>query len=323
MNTLRRTACVPALRTAAVTAAVLASLGLAACSGGDKDKPASQVAAKVNKEEISVHQINYLLQRQPGLKPEQAESASKTALERLIDQELAVQKAEELKLDRDPRVVQALDAARREILSRFYFEKVAEGVAKPTPEEVREYYRSKPALFSERRIYSLQEIAIQAPKEQVPELEQQLKSAKTPAEFVEQLKAKNIPFAVNQVTRAAEQLPLSMLDSFHALKDGQAMFVPSPSGAQVLVLQASRSAPVDEERARAAIEQYLMNERKRKLVEGELKDLRKSAQIEYVGKFADASGGAAQKTEVAPAAKQEAKPNSDADAISKGLSGLK
>ena len=47
------------------------------------------------------------------------------------------------------------------------------------------------------------------------------------------------------------------------------------------------------------------------------------AQIEYVGKFADASGGAAQKTEVAPAAKQEAKPNSDADAISKGLSGLK
>lgn len=120
MNTLRRTACVPALRTAAVTAAVLASLGLAACSGGDKDKPASQVAAKVNKEEISVHQINYLLQRQPGLKPEQAESASKTALERLIDQELAVQKAEELKLDRDPRVVQALDAARREILSRFY-----------------------------------------------------------------------------------------------------------------------------------------------------------------------------------------------------------
>ena len=34
----------------------------------------------------------------------------------MIDQELAVQKASELKLDREPQVVQALEAARREVL---------------------------------------------------------------------------------------------------------------------------------------------------------------------------------------------------------------
>ncbi|MFQ1030661.1 hypothetical protein ACEWB3_12410, partial [Staphylococcus haemolyticus] len=151
---------------------------------------------------------------------------------------------------------------------------------------------------------------------------------------VEYLKANNVPFAVNQVTRAAEQLPLAMLDSFHKLQPGQAMFVPSPSGAQVIVVQGARSAPVDEERARPIIEQYLLNDRKRKFVESELKDLRKTAQIEYVGKFAEASTGSAAPTAAAAgetthpaaqgAAAQDAKSGrDDSDAISKGLSGLK
>src|SRR5689334_3188050 len=47
------------------------ALVLAAC--GSKREGATQVAAKVNKEEISVHQINFLMQRQGNLKPEQVE----------------------------------------------------------------------------------------------------------------------------------------------------------------------------------------------------------------------------------------------------------
>ena len=93
------------------------ALVLVACGGGDKkDKPASQVAAKVNKEEISVHQINFVLQQQRGLKPEQADAVSRQVLERLIDQELALQKAQELKIDRDPRVVQQIEADRKSVV---------------------------------------------------------------------------------------------------------------------------------------------------------------------------------------------------------------
>ncbi|GAB4114513.1 MAG: hypothetical protein Fur0014_17120 [Rubrivivax sp.] len=108
---------------ALLTVVTAGALMLAAC-GDRKDKAASQTAAKVNKEEITVHQINFVLQQQRGLKPEQAEAAGRQVLERLIDQELAVQKADELKLDRDPRVVQQLEAVRREVLARAYAEKV-------------------------------------------------------------------------------------------------------------------------------------------------------------------------------------------------------
>jgi EpsD family peptidyl-prolyl cis-trans isomerase len=311
--------------------ALLASLAvlLAGCGGGKKDQ-ASQVAAKVNKEEISVHQINFVLQQQRGLKPEQAEAAGKQILERLIDQELAVQKAMELKLDREPRVVQQMEAAKREIIARAYLEKTGESAPKPAPEAIKAYYAEHPALFKDRRVYSLQELAIEAKPEQLDGLRAKLVAAKSSDEFVAHLKANNFNFAGNQAVRPAEQLPLNMIDAISKMKDGQAMLVPSANGAQVLVLAGSRAEPVDEARAAPAIEQFLLNDVKRKLVETDMKALRTASRIDYVGKFAEGAPAAAVKpTPAAPApAPAAAKPAApaasglDADAISKGM-GLK
>ena len=276
---------------AATLTAVALATSLAGC-GDKKEKGASQTAVKVNKDEITVHQINFILQQQRGLKPEQADAASKQILERLIDQEVTLQKAEDQKLDRDPRVVQALEAARRDIVSRAYLDKLGEGAAKTTPEEIKKYYDDKPALFSQRRVYSIQEIGIEATPEQVPVVRDALASAKNVNEFIEFLKAKEYRFTGNQAVRAAEQLPLNSLESFAKMKDGQAAVVPAPNGLQVVVLAGSRSQPVTEEQARPAIEQFILNERKRKLVEDDVKALRAAAKIQYVGKFAEGAASA-------------------------------
>ena len=272
--------------------ALMAAVALLAGCGDKKEKGASQTAAKVNKAEVTVHQINFVLQQQRGLRPEQADAASKQILERLIDQELALQKADDMKIDRDPRVVQQLEAAKREIIARAYLEKVGEAAAKPTPEEIKKYYDDKPALFKERRIYSIQEISIEAKPEQMPLLRDKLGAAKNVNEFVEYLKANDFKFAGNQAVRAAEQLPLQGLDAFAKMQDGQAVINQGPNGVQVVVLAGSRSQPVSEEQARPAIEQYLLNERKRKLIEEDVKAMRGAAKIEYVGKFAEGAPGA-------------------------------
>ena len=305
----------PRLALALVATAVL----LSAC-GEKKDAAASQTAAKVNKDEVTVHQINFVLQQQRNLRPEQAEAASKQVLERLIDQQLALQKAEETKVDRDPRVMQQLEAARREVIARAYLEKVGEAAPKPTPEEIKKYYDEKPALFSQRRIYQIQEIGIEAPADRLPELRAKLAAAKNINEFVEYLKASGLRFSGNQAVRAAEQLPLNSLEALAKMQDGQAMVVPTPTGAQVVVLAGSRMQPVTEEQARPAIDQFLVNERRRKLVEDDLKAMRTAAKIEYVGKFAEgapAAGGAA-----APAAPAPASGALSSTDITKGL-GLK
>lgn len=301
---------------------LLATAALLAGCGDKKDKAATQTAAKVNKDEITVHQINFVLQQQRNLRPEQADAASRQILERLVDQQLALQKADDLKIDRDPRVVQQLEAARREVLSRAYVEKVGEAAAKPTPEEIKQYYDQKPALFRERRVYSIQEIAIEAKPEQVNELRDQLASAKNINEFIEYLKAKEYRFSGNQAVRAAEQLPLNSLDAFARMKDGEAMLAPNPNGVQVVLLAGSRSQPVSEEQARPAIEQYLLNDRKRKLVEDDMKAMRAAAKVEYLGKFAEPAASApAGAAPVAPAAAPASAGLSSND-ISKGM-GLK
>lgn len=280
----RKTGLIRSAGIATMASAVLL-LALAGC-GDKKDKPASQTAAKVNKEEITVHQINFVLQQQRGLAPEQAASASKQVLERLIDQELALQKAQDQKLDRDPRVVQQLEAARREIIARAYVEKIAAGAPKPSPAEIKAYYDAHPALFKERRVYNLQELAIQLKPEQVAEVRARLAAAKDLPDFVNYLKTSDIKYGASQAVRAAEQLPLASLDKFAALKDGQSIFSATPTGAQVVILAGSRSEPVDEARATPAIEQFLWNERKRKVVEDDVKAMRAASKIEYVGDYA-------------------------------------
>lgn len=293
-------------RMSTTAAAVLTALLLAGCGGSGQEKGASQTAAKVNKEEITVHQINFVLQQQRGLKPEQAEAASRQILDRLIDQELAVQKAEDLKLDRDPRVVQTLEAAKRDVLARAYVEKASESASKPTPEEISKYYNEKPALFKERRIYNIQELAIEATPEQIATLRSELSSAKTINDFVDYLKSANIRFAANQAVRAAEQLPLATLDTFSKMKDGQAVLIPTATGAQVVVVAGSRAEPVDEARAKPAIEQYLYNEARRKAAEADMKAMRTAAKIEYIGKFAQPAASAASAAPAASAAAAQA-----------------
>ena len=314
--------------------ALCAAITLLAGCGDKKEKAASQTAAKVNKAEVTVHQINFVLQQQRGLKPEQTDAASKQILERLIDQELALQKADDLKLDRDPRVVQQLEAAKREIIARAYLDKVGEGATKPSAEEIKKYYDDKPALFKERRIYSIQEIGIEAKPEQVAGLREKLAGVKNIAEFVDYLKANEFKFAANQAVRAAEQLPLQSLDAFAKMQDGQAILNQGPNGVQVVVLAGSRSQPVAEEQARPAIEQFLTNERKRKLVDEDVKAMRAAAKVEYVGKFAEGAPGApaasAAPATTTPAAKSApaaapaaaASGNLSATDISKGM-GLK
>ncbi len=304
--------------------AVVAAATLLVACGGDKGDKASQTAAKVNKEEITVHQINFVLQRQQGLKPEQAEEAGRQVLERLVDQELAVQKAQELKLDRDPRVVQQVEAAKREIIARAYAERIGESVAKPANDEIAKYYAEKPALFKERRIYSLQELNIEAKPEQFEALRAKLSGAKNIGEFVEFLKANDIRFAGNQAVRAAEQLPLASLDNIAKMKDGDSLLSPNPNGLTVLTLVGSRSQPVDEERARPAIEAFLLNQRHAEAIQKDLKALRDSSKIEYVGKFAQpAASAASAATPAQPApAPASAASGLDQNAIAKGM-GLK
>lgn len=267
-------------------AAVILAIAAAISGCADKARSATQVVAKVNKEEISIHQVNFVLSRQQGIKPEQSASVSRQILERLIDQELALQKAQEFKLDRDPMVVQALETSRRDIISRAYIDRVSDTALQPTAQEIRKYFDDKPALFRERRVYQLHEFFVETTADQIAALRAELMRMRNIGEFVQYLRSKDIRFSGNQSVRPAEQLPLGMVDQFASMKDGQAILAPTASGAEVTFVISSQTVPVDEASAAPAIQQFLWNERRRQLVEKDIRSLRDSSKIEYVGAFA-------------------------------------
>jgi EpsD family peptidyl-prolyl cis-trans isomerase len=323
-------------RSAILLSAVTLALSLAACNDEDKKKPASQVAAKVNKEEISVHQINAVLARAGNLSAEQTALASREVLEKLIDQELLVQKALEKKLDREPNIMQAIEAGRRQVLSQAYLEQLTSAAAKPTAEEVKAYFEKHPELFSERRVYRLQEAAVAVGPDKLPAVQEQIAKSKSLNEVAAWLKANDIKFAANASTKSAEQLPMELLPRLHQMKDGQVALFPNPRGLLIVQLVASQNAPLDLTAATPLIEQFTLNQRRSEMASKEIAQVRAAAKIEYQGSFVKPEAATVPATTSAPAAPPvESKPVAEqkptvppatgvsAESVSKGVAGLK
>jgi EpsD family peptidyl-prolyl cis-trans isomerase len=308
------------------------TLGLTACGSKDVEKPATQIAAKVNSGEISVHQLNYVLTRTgaSSASPEAAPKIRREILDKLVDQELAVEQALEKKLDRSPDVIMAIESARREILARAYIEQVTASTAKPTIDEAKKYYSEHPQLFSERRVYNIQEIVLPASAGVGEELRSMLDSGKSMENIAQWLKGKDIKFAAGTATRSAEQIPLELLPKIHPLKVGQGLILQSPQSITVMRLVAAQSVPVTEEVALPRIQQFLGNQRAMEAAKQEFKTLKAKAKITYMGEFADAGKSAASQPAATVAegdanktgAIKSSAPATDV-AVEKGILGLK
>ncbi|CAN4276237.1 cis_trans_EpsD, peptidyl-prolyl cis-trans isomerase, EpsD family [Methylophilaceae bacterium] len=318
-----------------------AILTLTAC--GDKEKAAaskggSQVVAKVNGDEISVHQINFQLNRVAqgkALTEAQSKDASKQILARLVDQQLLKQQATEAKLDRDPRILQAIEASKNEILAQAYLERLLSKAAKPSVTQIDAFYKEKPELFESRRVFRLQELAINVGKDKYAEIAEKVNATKNINEVAVWLKEKNYPFTANSNVRAAEQLPMDFLKKLQPLKDGDMIALSNDRSVSIVHLAASQSAPITREKATPVIEQYFLNQNKAALAKKEMAALNDKANIEFIGAFADMKKGVqpaptaikksdAPQTVAGPEAQTAPTANqiSDKASMDKGLAGL-
>lgn len=277
---------------------------LVACGGGASEKaPASQVAAKVNGEEITVHELNFALQRRPGVTQENVKEASKQTLEMLIAQAIAVQRAKELKLDRTPAVQQALLAAEREVLARAYTESLASKLAKPSDGEIKAFFDKNPSLFEQRRVYTVAEFSINHAAEQQASVKALVQSATGADDLANKLSSQGLNFGSTLATRPAESIPMNLLPEFAAAHTGQTLIKPKPEGGtQVLLLTQIREAPVTLEKARPIIQRILSNERASKAIQTEMTAARQGAKVEFVGQFAATPAASAPTSNAAPVA---------------------
>lgn len=296
----------------------LALVLTAGCGKKEECKVTTQVAAKVNADEITVHQVNNVLARAQNVTPETAPQAKREILNKLIDQQLAKQQAIEKKFDRSPAVVQAVEAARSEILARAYLEQIAAAQPKPTAEEVKQYFVDHPYLFTQRRIYALEQILVMPKEGLAPKLRAQVGNARSMKEIAAWLRSQDAKFGANRATLAAEQIEMQLVPKLQAMKVGEIGVFESGGRLYVIHLLASRTAPVDEATATPRIQQVMFNERSRDAIAREMKRIKDQSKIAYLGEFeseaAAAEAKAKAETEARTRAEAEAKAKAEKEA---------
>ena len=247
---------------------------LAACDKAAANRSPTRLVAKVNGTEISLQQAGA---SSPG--------TTAQALDKLIDRELLVQSALAAKLDRDPQVAQSIEDARRQLLAQAYLERSAAAGAGSSRDEVHRFYEENPALFAERRIYRLRELLVSAPAEMIDVLRAEAAKVRDLEELAAWLKSRNSPYSVDSLTQPAEQLPLAFLPQLARMKAGEVAVFATPLGASVIQVVHAEDAPLSEAQAAPLIEQFLAGRRRLESAAAEVKRLRETANIEYLGDF--------------------------------------
>jgi EpsD family peptidyl-prolyl cis-trans isomerase len=263
-------------------ALILVAATLSACGDKAKEKKPGQALASVNGEEVTVLQLNEELQR-AGVTAAQQDTASKQLLQVLIDRQLLQEAAAKENLDRDPKVMQAIDRAKSLIVAQAYLQKRIGNVGKPTTAEVEDYFNKHPEFFSNRKQFGMSEIVIGA-NDLTPEVRSAADSAKSLEEVAVWLDAHKIKYGRTQITRSTADVPPQLSSKLLGMPKGQLFVVKEGPRAMFIAVNEVKDAPVTLAVASPQIEQFLVNKKNKEMASAELQRLRADAKIEYLNK---------------------------------------
>src|SRR6476646_4023060 len=148
-------------------AAVAMSLAVAGCkkSGDKADVASGQVVAVVDGKEITTSELNAEMQGMNVPNNEQArEQAKNAALDVLISRTILTNVARERKLDQSPTYIMQKRRADEALLVQTLQRDIASKITPPTRADAMAFINATPDLFSQRKVYSLDQIAFAVPQ---------------------------------------------------------------------------------------------------------------------------------------------------------------
>ncbi|MHA4870307.1 EpsD family peptidyl-prolyl cis-trans isomerase [Duganella sp. PWIR1] len=305
-----------AVRAGSLVLAVVSAAVLSAC-GGEKGSPKSgQALARVDGEEITVSQLNEELQR-AGVQPAQQETASKQVLSSLVDRQLLLNAAGKEKLERDPKVVQAIERAKAQIIAQAYLQKRVGAPTPPSAAAVSAYFEKNPQFFAQRKQFDMRQLVLPT-----AELNDKAKETIDKATSLEQVAAwfdaNGVKYARGQISRSSSDLPPELSARLLAMKPGQLFIVREGERSVLSQVVDVKDAPVTLAQATPQIQQFLTNQQTKQVAEAELAKLRGLAKIDYLNPAM--TPGAKTPAPAAPAASAPAQAT---DSTARGVAGLK
>jgi len=208
-------------------------------------------------------------------------------LQRVVDQKLFAQAARREKLDRDLSVVQAIEAAKREILASAYAERLMSSLSPPSEEQIDAFYHDHPELFSARRILSLDEVAVSGDPAQVAELRTRFTGSGGKLDVVQALLARRgVATVVAHVRLAPEQLDMVEASHLSRLKVGDSVIYQMAKDTHFAIVTAEQKAPLSFAQAEPQIRKLLVTQARRAAVDKEGARLQAAAHLIYAKGYA-------------------------------------
>lgn len=266
---------------AAATLVLTATLALTGC--GNKEPKAGQALASVNGSEITVLQLNEELQRAGAAATAQPEAVRKQLLESLIDRQLLQNEAAKEKLDRDPKVMQAIERAKAMIIAQAYLQKRIGNQAKPTSAEIEEYFNQHPEFFTSRKQFDMRQLVVST-KDVTEPLKSMMDSTRSLDDVAGWLDANKVKYGRTQVSRTSADMPPELSSKLLTMPKGQLFIIREGERSLLMQIAEVKDSPATLDNSIAQIEQFLINKKNKEAAETELKRLRADAKIDYFNK---------------------------------------
>lgn len=295
---------------------------LTACDDKDSLKSSGQIIAKVNDQEISVHQLNFVLAHSNGVSKENLDVVKKQVLNSLVEQAMLNEQALTNKLDRDPQIMMSIEQSKRQILAQAWLEKISKDYIKPTSQEINKFYQDHPDLFAKHKIFKLKECLIGRIDNKYDLINQHISTSKQFDELLKKLDADKIAYQINMVTQPSENVPLEELPVLSQLGEGQFIKNEKENNVLVWTVLSTTEQFVDKVKATPIIETFLVNLQRKALIEKEMLSLKSRAKTEFFGIFAGEKGHEENTPAKIEAENSKGDDKNTEDVISKGLKGL-
>lgn len=285
-------------------AALLAATSLSGCDRIKSmlgRKPAGQVIATVNGEEITALQLRAEMGGFSARDPKVMKQAQQAALQQVILRTVVAQEAKRQKLDKSPEYNLQVERGRETLLAQLYQRKVASELPVPTRKDAESFVAEHPDMFAQRKVMVVDQV-IARPAKLDPE---KYRPLQTLDQVKSALAGDGVQYQETVSVIDTATAPPQLTAQINKLPPGEVFVVPQNGSLVFNHIDQARAIPLQGDVAIALATNAVQSQRARDALSQRIKTLREAAdgKITYNEAFKPPPKTPAAKAAPAPAAK--------------------
>lgn len=216
---------------------------LAACDqSSNNDLPAGQTIARVDGQDVTIHELNAELKGVPLPSGEARKAVEQQALQKIIDRRILAGLARERKLDKSPDFVLLKQRAEDAVLVDLLQQSMANQAKRPTVQDAQRFIDENPTLFAERKILALDQFVFPLPAD--PKKLQELAPMKTLGEVEKWLIDNGLQYRRQPARLDTLQIDPAAAKRILSLPPGEVFVVPANGVASANIVTDTKAEPV-------------------------------------------------------------------------------